>query len=133
MKKLLLTAVLVGVLVTPAWAITVTDTTVGRTVCVTEPTTNANGTPLTDLATIRFYVDEIGDGSSKDLAAEVPASSPTGGQQACADVINAIRDGEEYVVDYSATAVDDPPFNRESAESAKERRDVDGLAPGAPQ
>lgn len=89
----------------PAWALTAAPT--GATVRITydEPTTNRDGSPLTDLAEVRLFY-AIGAGAEVQCAA-VPASRPQGGgvdvSAACAV---PVADGQEVDVAFFGYAYD---------------------------
>ncbi len=90
-KLVVLTLGLMVASTNPASALTSewTSPFVDGVVEFTEPVTNADGTPLTDLARCSGTVDFIGDGLP-ERNWEVVASSPTGGQPRQAPVSFAI-------------------------------------------
>ena len=63
---------------TPAFAIDFTGTGITGDLTYTEPSTNSDGTPLTDLDRTEYRIDN-GAGTVTP-SVTVPASSPTGGQ-----------------------------------------------------
>jgi hypothetical protein len=72
---------------------------------VDEPTTNADGSALTDLATVRFYFKHA-DGSDWVPPVDVPASASTGGGQHTTVLTTTIPDGQVETGMAQATAVD---------------------------
>jgi len=81
----------------------VTKTTEGIKVEYQEPVTNANGTPLVDLALTSIFYDK-GQGAVKAL--DVPATSPTGGGVISQIIQVPVGDNEEIDVKVWAIAVD---------------------------
>lgn len=106
--------------------VVITGTTVQGT--WTEPTQNATGTPLMDLAsTTLFY--EI-PGGMEMLCAEAPATSPQGGQQVTGSCTVPVGNDMEADVHFRVRAAD--TSGNESAPSPDVVRRVDHLAPAAP-
>lgn len=81
----------------------VSKTTEGIKVEYQEPSTNATGTALTDLALTSIYYDK-GAGAVK--AMDVPASSPAGGGQISQIIQVEIPANEEADIKVWATATD---------------------------
>lgn len=104
-----------------------TVTPEGIKVEYTEPTTNENGTPLTDLAKTTIYYD-IGAGPVK--AVDVPATAPTGGGAISQVITVTIAENTEVDVQIWATATD--LSGNESEKSAIATVRVDSLPPNAP-
>lgn len=100
------------------------------TITYDEPTTNADGSPLNDLAETVIYHNF---GGPRVEAARVPASSPQGGGTITHVIILPIPVGADVQVEFWATAVDDALNPNESADSVKVTKDFDTLAPGPPQ
>ena len=103
---------------------------VNLTVSYTEPTLNADGSALTDLAITRIYVDLIGDGIDPVVAKEIPATSPNGGSAMSEKIPVSVGEGQEADIRVWATAVDNSG-NESTASNVAQIR-VDRLAPAAP-
>ena len=94
----------------------------------TEPTTNADGTPLNDLAKVEITADS---GQGPVVVASVPASSPTGGVEQTAQFTVATVDGTTQDVTIVGYAFD--IRNNKSLPSAEVVLTIDLLAPAPPQ
>ena len=114
---------------TPAAAIDFTVTGASVTATYTEPTTNADATPLADLAKTNVYYQLPGGTPVK--GADVPASRPLGGGAISTQVTVPVVAGQDVLVTFWATATD--TSGNESARSAEVQRRIDRLAPTAPQ
>lgn len=112
----------------PAWAIDFTVTGASVTATYTEPTTNADATPLTDLAKTNVYYQLPGGTPVK--GPDVPASRPQGGGAISTQVTVPVIAGQDVLVTFWATATDTAA--NESARSTEVQRRIDRLAPGAP-
>src|SRR3990170_330159 len=66
-------------LAAPAWAIDFTVSGAVLTVTYTEPTTNTDGSPLTDLARTNVYTEILLPGQAPVKGPNVAATTPTGG------------------------------------------------------
>jgi len=97
-------------------------------VSYTEPTTNADGSPLTDLDHTTTYYDN-GDGPVN--AHEEPATALTGGGNIAVQIIVPVADGEEANVDFWATATDQS--GNESEKSPIDTERIDRLPPAGIQ
>ena len=122
---LLLAALLVA---SPVAAIDFTVTGAVVTASYTEPTTNADATPLTDLAKTNVYYQLPGGTPVK--GADVPASRPQGGGVISTQVTVPVTAGQDVVVTFWATATDQQKNESEPSKSVQVR--IDRLAPGAP-
>jgi hypothetical protein len=105
----------------------VTVTPEGIKVEYTEPTTNKNDSPLTDLAKTTIYYD-IGAGLVK--AMDVPATSPSGGGAISQVITVPILPESETDVKVCISATD--LSNQESDKSANLTVRYDTLPPAAP-
>lgn len=114
---------------TPAYALTTTVSGTQVSSTYEEPSVNATGTPLQDLAVTTTYY-KIGT-APRVSCAEVPGSSPTGGQTRQSLCLVPILANQEADVDIVVTATD--TSGNESAESVSQRIRIDRLAPGAPR
>lgn len=96
------------------------------TVTFDEPSTNTDGSPLTDLASHRVYRGQSPGNYTEHY--DVPASGPNGGQT----VTNQIPDPTSYgTYYYAATSLDSS--GNESSPSNEVRHDFfDRVAPAAP-
>ena len=94
----------------------------------TEPTTNADGSPLIDLASTSVWFQIPGQASVKGPT--VPASSSVGGGAINTTVTVPIVAGQEANVGFWATAID--LSANESAPSPKVTLRIDRLAPAPP-
>jgi hypothetical protein len=94
----------------------------------TEPTTNADGSPLTDLNHTSIFYD-VGDGVPVNVV-DLPSSLNTGGQQVSYSFMVPIVEGQEADVSFWATATD--TSGNESAPSPVVIRRIDRLAPSFP-
>lgn len=103
---------------------------VNVTVSFTEPGNNADGTPLQDLVATRVYYAI--DGGPPVMAAEIPASLPTGGGTVTQEVTVPIAAGQDSMVDFYATAIDDADPVNESVPSESVRLNIDRQPPAAP-
>jgi len=101
MKKLLLTLTAVLFLTGTAQAITATLSGVDITMSYDEPTTNEDGTPLTDLNECRIT------NSFDAQVIKVPATDPTGGGTGVQQVISIpVSDGQEADIIVDVVACD---------------------------
>ena len=73
------------------------------TVSYLEPTTKADGTPLTGLARTSIYYD-LGHGAMK--AMDVPATRPTGGGYVSQEITIPVKEGQEVFAVLCVTATD---------------------------
>jgi hypothetical protein len=96
------------------------------TVNYDEPTTNANGTPLTDLKEIKIFYN-MGAGAVEGKT--IPASQPTGGQHVVTKFTVPVAENQETDVDFWGTAYD--TSGNASAESDHVVKRIDRLAPCA--
>jgi hypothetical protein len=120
-------------LATPAWAIDFTVSGAVLTVTYTEPATNTDGSPLTDLARTNVYTEIQLAGQTPQKGPNVAASALTGGGAISTTVtvpIGAALAIKEANVKVWATATD--TTGNESAPSAVVIKRVDQLAPSAP-
>lgn len=124
----ILLLVLMVVLATPAWAIDFTVTGASVTATYREPTTNADATPLTDLAKTNVYYQL--PGGSPVRGPDVPASNPQGGGTITTQVTVPVVAGQDAIVTFWATATD--TGTNESVRSAEVQKRIDRLAPLAP-
>lgn len=127
-----LTSLLAFPLVSQAIDATVVGTEVR--VDYTEPTTNANGTPLIDLDHISVYYQvnpDLTPPGEEVKDRDEPASSPTGGAANSVNVTVPVGADQEAFADLWVTAVDD--VGNESGPSPKARVQIDHLPPAAPQ
>ena len=113
---------------TPAAAIDFTVTGAVITATYTEPTTNADATPLADLAKTNVYYQLPGGIPVK--GPDVAASRPQGGGAITTQVTVPVVAGQDVLVTFWATATD--TGGNESARSAEVQRRIDRLAPAAP-
>jgi hypothetical protein len=123
MRTLIVAAALSALLPVAAEAITVTPTTVGADIAYTEPTTNADGTPLSDLHHCNAYAKPTTGAEIKST--DVPASAATGGGSRTASL--TVPKGSVYSVTASCTDTS----GNESARSAASS--LDGLPPAPPK
>lgn len=98
------------------------------TVTYQEPTTNKNGSALTDLAKTTIYAKSNG---TTDKIKDVNATSATGGGTITESFIVAVGPDQEADVEVWATATD--VVGNESDKSASITVRVDHLAPASPQ
>lgn len=94
-----------------------------------EPSQNADGSQLTDLAKTRVYYQLLGQ--TPVVAAEVPASSPNGGGTISQRIVVPVAANTEAFVDIWFTALDD--VDNESAKSDVYQVQIDKLAPAPPR
>lgn len=100
MTKYLLTMLLLACSIGPAWGATATVN-----VILDEPTTNADATPLTDLASLHIVMKD--PGGLQVGSVSIPASSVNGGQQRTGQIALAnVPDAAITRYDVEATAVD---------------------------
>ena len=116
---------LVALLLVPvvAEAITVTPNGVTSDVQYVEPSTNADGTPLTDLDHCNVYATPATGAEVK--FPNVAASSPTGGATKTTNI--TVAKGSNYTITASCTDL----VGNESARSASVT--LDALPPAAPR
>ena len=127
---LVLLALLLAVSFAPsAEAITVTISGAEVTVSYDEPTTNVDGSPLTDLKQVDLYYQWPGDASPvKGLT--VPATKAAGGGIAVTGKITVPRrTNQQADVPFWGRAVD--TSGNESLESTRAVQRIDFLPPGA--
>jgi hypothetical protein len=96
-------------------------------VTYTEPTQNADNSPIQDLDHTSIYADG-GSGANKML--DVPASSPNGGGAVIQRISVPVSDGQEADVSIWATAFDGS--GNESAQGTVVTIRIDKLAPAPP-
>jgi hypothetical protein len=94
-----LLAALLVLIATSSFAITVTPTGTQSTVSYTEPTTNADGTPLADLHHCNVYAAPTSGPEIK--SADIPASSATGGANKSTTI--TVGKGSLYTITASCT------------------------------
>lgn len=110
------------------WAITGNLTGSEVNVSYDEPTTNADGSPLTDLKETSVYYD-VGLGAVKIKTN--PAATPSGGKSITNTFVIPVSTGVAAVATLWATATD--TSGNESAKSANISVRIDRLAPAAPK
>lgn len=93
----------------------------------TEPTTNADGSPLTDLAKVEVVADW---GAGEQLVGSVDASAPTGGGAGEVDFTVPVVEGSQMTVSAKAFAID--LLGNKSLPSATQTLTIDLLAPAPP-
>lgn len=100
----ILLGLLLGLMATPVWAVTVTPTGTILTVDYDEPTLNADGSLLTDLKeTVVWYAL----GSQPAVACvTTPASQPAGGGHRSVACTVPVIEGQEVDVTVTAVATD---------------------------
>ena len=125
---ILLSLLFAILMATPAWAIEFTVTGTSVTAIYTQPTTNADATPLADLAKTNVYNQLSGGTPVK--GPDVPATKATGGGAITTQVTVPVVVGQDLVVTFWATATD--TVQNESARSAEVQKRIDRLAPAAP-
>ena len=131
MKRLFLALIIITLASTPVFALEFTLTGSEVTATYTEPTTNADGSSLKDLAKTIIFYDIVGDGFPEVKAVEVSATALTGGGIIIQTVLVPIIANQEADVDFWATAVD--LSGNSSDKSTVVRKRIDRLAPGTPQ
>ena len=130
MKRIaVLVAISLLLLASPAWAITFTVSGSIVEGQYTEPTTNANGSALTDLAKTNVYYQIPGQSAVK--GPNVPASALTGGGTITTSVTVPLVAGQEADVTFWVTASD--TSGNESARSPETVERIDRLSPNPPQ
>jgi len=127
-SRFLTTLILVLGLAQAGWALTLTleGSIVG--VSYEEPSTNKNGTSLTDLAHTTIYYD-LGDGPVR--GPDVFGASLAGGGSIISSILIPVLEDMEADVDIWITATD--TSSNESGESARKTIRIDRLAPAPPQ
>lgn len=133
LKKLLLATMFVA-MTTPAWAIDFTPTGTVLIVVYTEPITNTDNSPLTDLAktTVNSRVcPTTGVCTTVYTQVDVIASAISGGATVSKAVTISIAPGQENNVEVFATATD--LSGNVSPESLHVVKRVDRLSPSAPK
>ena len=131
--RLLLLALLVLLSATPAGAIDFTVSGAVLTVTYTEPATNTDGSPLTDLARTNVYTEMLLPGQAPVKGPNVAASASTGGGAISTTItvpIGAALPIKEANVKVWATATD--TSGNEGPPSNVVTKRVDQLAPSAP-
>jgi len=131
MLRRFLTLTLVLLLGLPAAAAAITFTVTGSVVEArySEPTTNADGSPLADLAHTNVFFQFPGQAPVK--GPNVPASALTGAGAILTTVTVPVVAGQEADVTFWATATDTSA--NESVRSTEFVKRIDRLPPGAPQ
>ena len=120
-------------LTTPAWAIDFTVSGAVLTVTYTEPSTNTDGSPLTDLARTNVYTEILLPGQAPVKGPNVAATALGGGGAVSTTItvpIGAALAIKEANVRVWATATD--TSGNESVPSTAVTKRVDQLAPSAP-
>jgi len=133
MKRRWIVLALVILIPTSAWAIDFTVSGAVLTVTYTEPATNTDGSPLTDLARTNVYTEILLAGQTPQKGPNVAATRPAGGGAITTTVtvpIGAALTIKEANVKVWATATD--TSGNESAPSIVVTKRVDQLAPSAP-
>ena len=130
MRKILILFCLVLLFATNAWAFTATPTGTEVVVKYTEPTTNADGSPLVDLAKTKIYWVIVGS-TTPAVTIDVTATKATGGGIISQTLILPIAANKEADVQIWATAT--YKSGNESGPSVKEAVRVDRLPPGEPK
>ena len=129
MKTLIALLVAILALAGVAHAIVVTPTGATADVDYTEPATNADGTPLTDLSHCNVYAKPATDAEIK--FPNVPASAPTGGAARTVNIAVAALPGAS--TSYAVTASCTDLTGNESLRSPVVNLVVDRLAPAPPK
>lgn len=111
-----------------AHAIDASVTGIQVTVTYQEPTTSADGAPLSDLSHTTIYHNF---GGPKVEAARVPATAPTGGGTITQTITIPVPESREADIEIWATATD--ISGNESTESVRVSKRIDRLAPDAPK
>src|SRR3972149_11524897 len=106
MKRLLLALIIITLASTPVFALEFTLTGSEVTATYTEPTTNADGSSLKDLAKTIIFYDIVDDGLPEVKAVEVPATALTGGGVIVQTILVPIIANQEAEVDLWGTAFD---------------------------
>ena len=133
MVRIIGLALLLLLVVAPAWAIDFTVSGAVLTVTYTEPSTNTDGSPLTDLARTNVYTEILLPGQTPVKGPNVAASASTGGGAISTTItvpIGATLPIKEANVKVWATATD--LSGNESLPSTVVTKRVDQLAPSAP-
>lgn len=113
----------------PAFALDVTITGTQISFAYQEPSTNPDGSPLSDLGETRLYFQKAGGVPA--IGATTPATRPEGGGRITATLLVPVLQNEESNVTFWATALD--LVGNESARSVSVVQRIDRLAPSAPQ
>lgn len=113
----------------PAFALDVTVTGTQVSFVYTEPSTNPDGSPLSDLRETRLYFQL--ENGTPEIGATVPASRPQGGGQITSTLLVPVLHNQEANVTFWATALD--LVGNESARSVSVVQRIDRLAPNAPE
>ena len=129
MRNLLISLGLVLLFASPALAIDFTVTGATLTVGYTEPTTNEDGSTLTDLDHTNVYV-KVGNGAFVK-GANIPASKATGGGVISTPVNVTAPAHATTTVSLYATATD--TIGNESVPSVTVTKSIDRLSPASPQ
>ena len=114
----------------PVFALDATVSGTELTVTYTEPTTNADGSPLTDLARTNVIWKFLPAGTDTKEA-NVAATKLTGGGAITTKLIVPVEAGQERTVEITATATD--TSGNESVRATAVQKRIDRLAPGAPK
>lgn len=121
---------LAGLLVAfDVWAVDFTASGTVLTVTYKEPTTNVDGSPLTDLNQTNVYYSINGGAEVK--SGNIPPTSVNGGGNVTTTVTVPIAQNQSASVTIRATATD--ISGNESAKSAAVTKTVDRLPPMPPQ
>lgn len=99
------------------------------TVSYKEPTTNKNGSPLTDLANTSIF-KTIGGTKTKVL--DIPATAPTGGGEISQTIDLAVGADEEVDVTITANATDLGGNSSDPATDPSKTVRIDNLPPASP-
>ena len=133
-QKFLVIPFLVGCLLSgfaaPALAVNVTVQGAQVELSYEEPSTNADGSALLDLAKTISYFSKLPDGQPQRCI-ESPASAPTGGGVIRAVCLVPVAHGQEVDVRFTVTAMD--TSGNESGPSDPVDKRIDFLAPSAPR
>jgi hypothetical protein len=105
--------------------IMITETETGLQVTYTEPSTNVDGSPLTDLASTKVEMTTSADDPVQEKA--TPATSPSGGQEISVEFPYSFVDGFEGDVTFALHSTDD---NGNSGAPVIVVHHIDRLAPG---
>lgn len=129
MKGILATIVFILVLSTVVYSIDFTPTATEIVVTYNEPTVNADGSAIADLAYTTTYY-QIGTGTAVKVSPDVKASSVKGGGAVSTKATIPIGPGIEANVTVWATATD--LSGNESTKSQSVTKRIDRLPPGPP-
>jgi len=113
----------------PAFALDVTVTGTQVSFVYAEPSTNPDGSALSDLRETRLYMQL--ENGMPEIGATVPASRPQGGGRVTSTLLVPVLQNQEANVTFWATALD--LVGNESARSVSVVQRIDRLAPNAPE